>query len=526
MSDGLLAPVLAAGTAAQPAANPLVRPMVGLAGIFIAAMMAGLNNRLGSLALADVRGALGFGFDGASWIATAYSAGELIAMPFSAWFGITFSIRRFVLWMLGISIAIAAILPLVSNLDLLVVLRFLQGIATGSMIPLLMMAALKFLPLSIRLHGLALYAMTATFAPNLAFWLEGSWTDVLSNWRWVYWQLIPLALVAGAMVAWGMPRMPTRTEQFGKANWTGMATGATALGLIAVGLDQGMRMDWFHSSLIAGSLLAGLALLVIYLMTEWDHLSPFIKLQILGRRNLAIGFTLFLALLVALMSSSLLPATYLGSIQGYRPLQMASIGLIVALPQLVLGSAVAIVLYQKWADARIVLALGLLLIALACFLGAHLTATWNRDQFILAQALQAFGQPMAIVSLLFLCTSVIDPSEGPFVSGTINTLRGFGLLMGPALVGQLVVVRQRFHSDMLLDHAALAGNVYPLSPSPAELAQFVGQQSTVMAIADGYRTLGVLALLLVPLALCMAYIPAPDTHAASPRAAEPSTSDH
>lgn len=523
MSDGTLANALGAEASERPAANPLVRPMVGLAGIFIAAMMAGLNNRLGSLGLADIRGALGFGFDGASWVATAYSAGELIAMPFSAWFGITLSIRRFVLWMLAFSTAVAVVLPFISNLDLLVVLRFLQGIATGSMIPLLMMAALKFLPLPIRLHGLALYAMTATFAPNLGFWLEGRWTDVLSDWRWVYWQLIPLAIISGAMVAWGMPRMPIRTEQFRRANWPGMATGATALALIAVGLSQGVRLDWFHSSLVTGSLLAGLALLAIYLMTEWDHLSPFIKLQILGRRNLALGFTLFLLLLVVLMSSSLLPATYLGSIQGYRPLQMAPIGLIVALPQLVLGSAVAVVLYQKWADARIVLAAGLLLIVLACFAGAQLTAAWNRDQFVVAQILQAFGQPMAIVSMLFLCTSVIDPSEGPFVSGTINTLRGLGLLIGPALVGQLVVVRQRFHSDMLLDHAALAGNVFPRAPDAARLAQFVGQQSAVLGIADAFRVLGVLALLLIPLALCMAYIPAPDTRASLSGAANSST---
>jgi len=518
MSDGALASLVAGATPARPAANPLVRPMVGLAGIFIAAMMAGLNNRLGSLALADVRGALGFGFDGASWIATAYSAGELIAMPFSAWFGITFSIRRFVLWMLGVSIAIAVVLPFVSNLHLLVALRFLQGIAAGSMIPLLMMAALKFLPLSIRLHGLALYAMTATFAPNLAFWLEGSWTDVLADWRWVYWQLIPLALVSGAMVAWGMPRMPVRTEQFRRANWSGVASGATALGLIAVALGQGIRLDWFNSPLIAGTLLSGVALLVIYLMMEWDHLSPFIKLQILTRRNLALGFSLFLPLLVVLMSSSLLPATFLASIQGYRPLQMAPIGLIVALPQLVLGSLVAILLYQKWADARLVLAGGLVLIVVACFLGAQVTAAWNRDQFVVAQSLQALGQPMAIVSMLFLCTSVVAPEEGPFVSGSINTLRGLGLLLGPALVGQLVVVRQRFHSDMLLGHAALAGNVFPRASDPAQLAQFVGQQCGVLAIADAYRALGLLALLLIPLALCMARIPAPDARAASPSA--------
>ena len=43
--------------------------MAGLAGIFIAAMMVGVNSRVGVLALADVRGALGFGVDEAtSWL--------------------------------------------------------------------------------------------------------------------------------------------------------------------------------------------------------------------------------------------------------------------------------------------------------------------------------------------------------------------------------------------------------------------------------------------------------------------------
>src|SRR3954471_18122243 len=79
--------------------KPSIRPMAGLVGIFLAAIMAGLNNRVGALALADVRGALGFGLDDASWLSTAYTVGELIAMPFAAWFAITLSVRRFHLWM-------------------------------------------------------------------------------------------------------------------------------------------------------------------------------------------------------------------------------------------------------------------------------------------------------------------------------------------------------------------------------------------------------------------------------------------
>src|SRR3546814_10649731 len=100
MSAAALQPT-AAPPAPAAAAAPPKRAISGLLGIFLAAMMAGLNNRVGALALADVRGALGFGLDDASWLNTVYTAGELIVMPFAAWFAITLSIRRFHLWMLA-----------------------------------------------------------------------------------------------------------------------------------------------------------------------------------------------------------------------------------------------------------------------------------------------------------------------------------------------------------------------------------------------------------------------------------------
>jgi DHA2 family multidrug resistance protein len=500
------------------------RAMAGLAGILLAAMMAGLNSRVGTLALADVRGALGFGLDDASWLTTAYNAGELIAMPFAAWFAITLSARRFSLWMLGVCVAAAAVLPFLHRLDLLLALRFLQGVAGGAMIPLLMMVALKFLPPSIRLHGLALYALTATFAPQLSTWLAGRWTDGLFDWRWVYWQTVPLAVIAASLVAWGLPREPVQTERFPQANWAGMACGVPALILIVVALDQGVRLDWFHSPLITVSLVAGAALLAVFLLTEWYHPSPFVKLQILERRNLGLGFTIFLLLLVTLTSGALLPAHYLGQVQNYRPLQLAPIALLVALPQLILGSAVALLLYQRWVDARVVFASGLALIALACFSGAQLTSDWNRDQFVVAQALQALGQPMAVVSMLFLATSVVQPQEGPYVSGLINTLRAFGSLAGAAVVAQFMIVRSRFHGEMLLDHAARVAPAVPDALPPTQWMGIIGRQSLVLSVVDAYLVLGVLALLLIPLALKLTYVPPPDSGAVSAALPVPSPS--
>src|SRR3546814_18152202 len=108
-------------------------------------MMAGLNNRVGALALADVRGALGFGLDDASWLTTVYSAGEVIAMPFSAWFAITLSVRRFELWMIGVCTLLAVCIPFIHALVLLLAMCFLQCLPTGTMITLLKMEELKLL---------------------------------------------------------------------------------------------------------------------------------------------------------------------------------------------------------------------------------------------------------------------------------------------------------------------------------------------------------------------------------------------
>lgn len=132
---------------------------------------------------------------------------------------------------------------------------------------------------------------------------------------------------------------------------------------------------------------------------------------------------------------------------------------------------------------------------------------------------------MAIVPMLFLMTSVVHPSEGPYFSGTINTLRVFGTLIGGAAVGQLLAVRSRFHSEMLLDHAASVSNSFSESSDPSQLMAIIAQQSVVLSVADAYRVLGVLALLLIPLVLRLTHIPAPDLNAA-PAHASHSPSSH
>ncbi|MGB1409594.1 MFS transporter, partial [Alloalcanivorax venustensis] len=317
---------------AQPVFGP--RLAAGLTGVFIAAIMAGLNSRVASLALMDIRGAHGFGVDPASWLDTVYLVGEIAVQPFAAWFAITFSLRRYQMALISVATLLALLLPFAQSLPAMLVLRSLQGIVAGGLIPTLMMAALRFLPLPIRLHGLALYAMTATLAPNLAVWLAGAWTDQLFDWRWIYWQVVPLGLLSLVLCAWGLPQDPPRHERFGQGNWVGHVLLVTGLALLAVAMSQGVRLNWFHSPLITGALTGGLIATAAGLISEWRHPSPFIRLQLLARRNLGLGFTLFIGLLVLFLSGALLPMHFLAEVQGYRPLQSGVLSLIIGLPQL------------------------------------------------------------------------------------------------------------------------------------------------------------------------------------------------
>ncbi len=507
---------MSAAQVAAPSATPQGgqsvydwRLLTGLLGVLLAAMMSGLSNRVVGLGMTDISGALGIDHDMASWLDSAYAAGELVAMPFATWFSITFSLRRFHLSMQLLVVLLALIIPEVTNYNALLVLRGLQGLFAGALIPLLMMAALRFLPAPIRLHALALYAMTATLAPNVAVWLAAYSLDSLNDWRWLYWQLVLIGCISIPLVAWGMPKMPPAYERLKQGNWLGLILGVPGLAIVALTTSQAVRLDWFNSSLVQAGFCTGGGLLLLFLISEWFHPAPFMKLQLLGRRNLGLGFMVFFCLLLGMGAAVALPMNLLAGFQGFRIEQMTGLGLIIGVPQLVLGSVVAMLLYQRWVDARYLFATGLFLMAMGCLINSNLTSEWMVRQFFVGQVLQTLGQPMAVVPLLFLGTSVVQPFEGPFVAGIINTMRAFGTLFSGAMVGELMHSRQTFHSDVLREQSGYWLSQPDTGASVGALGQMVNEQSLVLAGADLYEIYGVMLLLLIPPVLCLKYIPAP-----------------
>ncbi|AIG04077.1 major facilitator family transporter [Pseudomonas fluorescens] len=489
--------------AAKPAAvSPPVfgpRIIIGLVGVLLAVLVSGLNEMVTKVALADIRGALYIGFDEGTWLVAAYTATSVSAMAFAPWCSVTFSLRRFTLWAIGLFTLLGVLCPLAPNYESLLLLRTAQGLAGGALPPMLMTVALRFLPANVKLYGLAGYALTATFGPSLGTPLAALWTEYV-GWQWAFWQIVAPCLLAMAAVAYGLPQDPLRLERLRQFNWRGLLLGFPAICMLVIGILQGNRLDWFESPLITTLLVGGGLLLVLFMLNEWTHPMPFFKLQMLGLRNLSFALIVLAGVLVVLQAVIILPSSYLAQVQGYRPLQTAPVMLIMALPQLLALPLVAALCNLRWVDCRWVLGIGLGMLTLSCIGGAQLTSVWVRDEFYVLQLLQIFGQPMAVLPLLMLSTGSIVPTDGPFASAWFNTVKGLAAVVATGVIEVLTTHRLHFHSTMLVD--ALGNS--PLADSDATgLAHRLHQQAVVLTASDLYYVMAGVAVALILLIFWM-----------------------
>src|SRR5246500_4525182 len=449
------------------------KPLFGLGGVLIAAMTSEFNDEVTAIALVDIRGALGISHDPGTWIESLYVSAEIVGMAISPWLLVPSTLRRWTLFAIALCGPSSLPIPFSPNIEAIYALRLLQGLAGGLIIPLLMTTAFRVLTPNIRLYGLAVYALTATFTPALAATVAALWTDIV-DWRFVFLQTIPLCSLAAVLVWYCLHQDQPSYERFRMLDWRGALLLVIGTGALSTMLYQGDRLDWFNSRLICVLALVSALAIPLLLVNEWFHPLPLLKLQMLRRRNFAYGVLGLFTFLIIGQSGSTVPLQYLQEVQGYRPLQSNLITLEIAAAQLVMLPAMALLLDYKRVDSRVVSMVGLGLILASCIGSSFLTIYWNRDQFYLWQLLQAVGQPMVIMPLLMMTTNTVaGPAEGPFSAALLNTSRAVAEAASAWFVALIDRWRNALHSDRIIDQAGQdrwrvlqSNGVLPQHPPP------------------------------------------------------------
>ena len=269
-------------------------PLLGVAGVLLGAMIATCTGRLMSVGLADIRGALHLGVDEASWINTSFNASMMFIGPFSVYLGGLLGPRRVLLWCAWIFTAVSVMLPLCHSLPALIALLIVAGLSAGTFYPLTLSFVLRSLPIRYVLLGIAMYATDIVFTTDMAQAWESFFVEHLS-WHWIFWNgaiLTPMMIV---LIYFGIPRQPLPTPQPGhpSPSWRGFLYASLGAALLYISLDQGQRLDWFHSSIILGLTAAGVFLVLTATIRHFLLPNPLVNYQFLQRRN-----TLLLALVL------------------------------------------------------------------------------------------------------------------------------------------------------------------------------------------------------------------------------------
>jgi len=503
------------GTARPPVAPPAsgparpqssTNPYVGILGVFLGAGVATLNARLVSIGLPDLRGALGFGFDEASWIPTALNMATMFSGVFVVFVGSLFGPRRILLQAAAIFTVVSALLPFATSYWAMLAMTIVAGIASGTFYSLTMTFVLTALPKRLIIFGIAAYAADIVFVSNVASLLEGWYIEHLS-WRWIFWTAALVTPVMMACIYYGIPRRPLPTST---PSWRGFVYFSVGFALLYGALDQGERLDWLNSGVVVAMLAGGTLLVLASGLRRLLQPNPTLNLSFLNRRNIIIlALSIFVFKFVHLSTVFLIPG-FLGNIPRYRPIETGHALAWVALPMFVVVWLVAILIL--YTTSRLTLAVGLTVVAIGCWICARVDSVWAGNNFEAVELLIAAGFGCAYVGLVgsivlegLEAGALTSATNAATFSGLMHFIRLFGGEAGVAFMTRFISVREKFHSNLLGLHVQagwltderlrlLTGGLLSSSTGPEEaqyravgiLSQQVGAQAYTLAIADGF----------------------------------------
>jgi MFS transporter, DHA2 family, multidrug resistance protein len=496
-------------SAARPAGASIRDWIAVLAGM-IGAFMAILNIQITNASLLDIEGGIGTGVDNGAWVSTAYLIGEIVVIPLTDYMSRVFSFRRYVL-------VNAILFPLFSiacsfthDLGSMIVMRGLQGFTGGILIPVAFTMVLTKLPKHQQPVGLAIFALSVTFAPAIGPTIGGYMTENF-GWQTIFYINALPSLIMVIALALTLEVSPMRLSLLKEGDWAGIATMMIGLSAFQTVLEEGNKDDWLASPFILRLAIIAAVFLTAFVVIELKVAKPLVNLRLLKQRNFGIGVLANTLVGFALFGSVYILPQYLGQVQHYNAEQIGNVLAWTGLPQLMLIPLVPMLM--KRFDARYIACLGIAIFAASCFMNTTLSFDNAGDQFFLPNIVRAIGQALVITPVSAVTTAGILPRDAGAASGLSNMMRNLGGAIGTATLGTILTKREQFHSNIIgqsitltrdevrsrLDQMTSYFMAHGVSDHAAATAKaivalgaVVRRQALIMAFSDAFAVIGVL----------------------------------
>jgi len=295
------------------------RKRLTLVACILGSSIALLDSTVVNVALPTIQRELGGGLAAQQWVANGYllTLGSLILVGGSL--GDVFGERRvFALGVAGFGLTSLAC-ALAPSIGALIGARALQGVAGALLTPSALAVIVNTFDESERGPAIGSWTAWGAIAAVLGP-LAGGELLAIASWRWIFLINLPLVAVCLALILIAIP--PMRREQVDgrRVDILGGVLCAAGLAGPVFALIEQPRLGWTSPGVIV-PLVAGIALLAMFVAYEARASHPMLPLGLFRRRNFSAGNVETLAMYAGLSILFFFLVLFLQQVGGYTPLQ-------------------------------------------------------------------------------------------------------------------------------------------------------------------------------------------------------------
>jgi DHA2 family multidrug resistance protein len=483
------------------------RPLIVLS-IMTATIMNSLDTTIANVALPHIQGSVSASADQITWVLTSYIVAAAIMTPMTGWLAGRYGRKIvFMVSIAGFTFA-SALCGIAGSLAEIVGFRLLQGVCGAALIPLSQAVLLDIYPRERHGQAMAVWGMGAMLGPIMGPALGGWLTDNYS-WRWVFYINLPFGVLA--FLGFFLFLHEKGNADHKKLDFVGFLTLALGIGSLQLFLDRGQQKDWFSSPEIWTE--AVLAFLGFYwtVVHTLGAARPFISREVLRDKNFLIctvvGFFINILLFATL---SLLPPM-LEDLLGYP---VVTTGLVTA-PR-GFGTLFSMFLVGRLigkVDTRIIIMVGLALVAGSLSQMTRVNLQMNADLVVFAGLVQGFGVGLVFVPLSTVVFSTLDNRYRTEAAGLYTLIRNIGSSVGISVLQSILIQKtQTVHADLIRHVRPDNPNFQAFAPPGWSLSSLHGlavidgevtRQAAMISYADCFKFMLTIAFIAMPMVLAM-----------------------
>lgn len=423
--------------------------------LMLGTMSSIVSSTIVNVAIPDLSRHFALGQERAQWVAASFMIAMTLAMLLTPWLLNRYGLRRTFLGaaaLLGVGGLIGGFSP---TYGVMIAMRVAEGVAAGIMQPLPNILILRVFEEREQGRAMSLFGFGVVLAPALGPSLGGFLVE-LFGWRSIFFVVVPLTLLAGAMARRFMAIDSAMMGERKPLDWRGLVLAGVATVLLLNGLVE-LREDAGTGLLLAG---AGVLLLVGFVLWQMRAADPLMNMRLYSYRQFAAGAVVAFIYGAGLFGSTYLLPVYMQMALQYTP-SRAGFVLLPAGIALALTIAVAGRLTNR-VPPHLLVSFGLALLAVSFLLMAMGSQSTPYLMLVAWAVLGRVGLGCILPSLSLGAMRGVDYSLIAQGSSAINFIRQLGGAIGVGLAGVGLQWRLEAHGVAL---AAGAGEGVDMAAS-------------------------------------------------------------